>query len=128
MAYNVLIVDDSQTMRKVIKKTVVLSGFTMGDCWEAGDGLEALEVVKTHNVDLILSDLNMPRMSGLEMVKKLGDDEAHRHIPVVLITTDGSQERLEEAHALGVKGYIQKPFHPEAIRDLLNKVMESSRG
>ena len=128
MAYNVLIVDDSQTMRKVIKKTVVLSGFTMGDCWEAGDGLEALEVVKTHNVDLILSDLNMPRMSGLEMVKKLGDDEAHRHIPVVLITTDGSQERLEEAQALGVKGYIQKPFHPEAIRDLLNKVMESSRG
>jgi len=126
MAYNVLIVDDSQTMRKVIRKTVTLSGFAMGDCWEAGDGQEALEVVKTHNIDLILSDLNMPRMNGLEMVKKLGEDEGYRHIPVVLITTDGSQERLEEAQALGVKGYLQKPFHPEAIRDLLTRVMESS--
>jgi two-component system, chemotaxis family, chemotaxis protein CheY len=127
MAYNVLVVDDSQTMRKVIRKTVILSGFAMGDCWEAGDGQEALDVIQIHTVDLILSDLNMPKMNGLEMVKKLKEDESHRYIPVVLITTDGSQERLEEAQALGVKGYIQKPFHPEAIRDLLTRVMESSR-
>ena len=127
MAYNILIVDDSQTMRKVIRKTVILSGFAMGDCWEAGDGQEALDVIHIRDVDLILSDLNMPKMNGLEMVRKLKDDENHRHIPVVLITTDGSESRLREAYALGVRGYIQKPFHPEAIRDLLNKVMEATR-
>jgi len=127
MAYNVLIVDDSQTMRRVIRKTVAMSGFEMGDCWEAGDGLEALEVVKTHWVDLILTDLNMDRMNGLEMVKKLREDEAHRDIPVVFITTEGSEERLKEAYALGIKGYLQKPFHPEAIRDLLTNIMGGQR-
>ena len=127
MAYNVLIVDDSQTMRKVIRKSVTLSGFDLGDCWEAGDGLEALEVVKTHTIDLILSDLNMPRMTGLEMVKKLSEDEVHQRIPVILITTDGSEKRLEEARTVGVKGYLQKPFQPEAIRELLNRIV-GSRG
>ena len=127
MAYNVLIVDDSQTMRRVIRKTVAMSGFEMGDCWEAGDGLEALEVMKTHWVDLILTDLNMDRMNGLEMVKKLREDEAHRDIPVVFITTEGSEERLKEAYALGIKGYLQKPFHPEAIRDLLTNIMGGQR-
>jgi len=128
MAYNVLIVDDSQTMRRVIRKTVAMSGFEMGDCWEAGDGLEGLEVVKNHWVDLILTDLNMDRMNGLEMVRKLREDETHRDIPVVFITTDGSEKHLEEACTLGVKGYLQKPFHPEAINDLLTKIMGGKRG
>jgi len=64
MAYNVLIVDDSQTMRTVIKKTVAISGFEIGECWEAGDGREALDVLNDHWVDIILTDLNMPRMNG----------------------------------------------------------------
>jgi two-component system chemotaxis response regulator CheY len=124
MPYNVLIVDDSQTMRKVIRKTVALSGFDMGDCWEAGDGREALGMIHSYGVDIILADLNMPVMNGLEMVRELRKDEQHRDIPVVLITTEGSEKRLEEAYALGIKGYIQKPFHPEAIRDVLTQIME----
>jgi len=124
MAYNVLIVDDSQTMRKVIRKTVMISGFELGDCWEAGDGLEALEIMKAHWVDLILTDLNMPRMDGLEMIREMRRDGMHQRTPVVLITTEGNEKRLEEAYALGIKGYIQKPFHPESIRDLLTRVME----
>ncbi len=126
MAYNVLIVDDSQTMRKVIRKAMALSGFDLGECWEAGDGQEALDLLARHWVDLILTDLNMPRMNGLEMLKALKRDEFHRQIPVVLITTDGSERRIQEAIALGIKGYLQKPFHPEAIGNLLSKIMEKS--
>lgn len=126
MAYNILIVDDSQTMRKVIRKAVGLSGFDLGDCWEAGDGREALEMIGSHFVDLILTDLNMPGMNGLEMLRELRKDEIHGNLPVVLITTEGSQNRLEEAYALGIRGYIQKPFHPETIRDILTRIMEES--
>jgi two-component system, chemotaxis family, chemotaxis protein CheY len=125
MAYNVLIVDDSQTMRTVIKKTVALSGFELGECWEAGDGREALDVLNEQWVDIILTDLNMPRMNGLELVQTIKGDEATRHIPVVLITTEGSEARVQEAYGLGIAGYIQKPFYPEAIRDVLNKIMET---
>jgi len=127
MAYTILIVDDSQTMRKVIRKSVVISGFDLGDCWEAKDGQEALRLLDSHGIDLILADLNMPVMNGLEMVRELRKTERHRNIPVVLVTTEGSEKRLEEAYTLGVNGYIQKPFHPEAIRDVLTRIMEGSR-
>lgn len=127
MAYNVLIVDDSQTMRKVIRKTVSISGFEMGDCWEAGNGREALDILHSCWIDLILADLNMPVMNGLEMLRELKKGELHRHIPVILITTEGSEKRLEEAYALGIKGYIQKPFYPETIRDVLTRIMEETR-
>ncbi|MBM4340031.1 MAG: response regulator [Deltaproteobacteria bacterium] len=126
MAYNVLIVDDSQTMRKVIRKTVTISGFEVGECWEAGNGQEALDILHSCWVDLILADLNMPVMNGLEMLRELKKDEIRGHIPVILITTEGSEKRLEEAYALGIKGYIQKPFHPEAIRDVLTRIMEGT--
>lgn len=126
MAYNVLIVDDSQTMRKVIRKTVSLSGFELGDCWEAGNGKEALDILQSCWVDLILTDLNMPVMNGLEMLKELMKDEIYRKIPVVLITTEGSESRVGEAYALGIRGYIQKPFYPETVRDVLSRVMEGN--
>ena len=83
-------------------------------------------MINAHPVNLILADLNMPVMDGLEMLRKLNQDETHRSIPVVLITTEGSEKRLEEAYSLGIKGYLQKPFHPEAIRDLLTRLMEES--
>jgi two-component system chemotaxis response regulator CheY len=126
MAYNILIVDDSQTMRKIIQKSIILSGFEIGNCWEAGNGREALDLLNSRMVDLIFADLNMPVMNGSEMLKELQKDEKRRGIPVVLITTEGSEKRLEEAYALGIKGYIQKPFHPETIRDVLNQIMEGA--
>jgi len=127
MAYNVLIVDDSQTMRKVIRKTVSISGFDIGDCWEAGNGKEAMDLLGSCWVDLILVDLNMPVMNGLEMLRELKKTEMHCHIPVILITTEGSEKRLEEAYALGIRGYIQKPFFPETVRNVLTKIMEEIR-
>ena len=126
MAYNVLIVDDSQTMRKVILKSLTLSGFDLGDCLEAENGREALTVLDSCWVDLILTDLNMPVMSGWELVHHLKDNPTHAKIPVVLITTEGSETRLRELFDLGVKDYIKKPFHPETLRDVLTRILEKS--
>ncbi len=124
MAYNVLIVDDSNTMRKVILKALTLSGFELGDCLEAGNGQEALIVLDSHWVDLILTDLNMPVMNGWELVHHLKDNPTYAEIPVVLITTEGSETRLRELFELGIKDYIQKPFHPETLRDVLTRILE----
>jgi two-component system chemotaxis response regulator CheY len=126
MAYNILIVDDSRTMRKILKRSFTLSGFEVGCCLEAGNGQEALNILNSCMVDLILADLNMPVMNGMDMIKALQKDEKHREIPVVLVTTQGSQPHLEEAYALGVKAYIQKPFSPELLRDTCSRVVEES--
>jgi two-component system, chemotaxis family, chemotaxis protein CheY len=126
MAYNVLIVDDSNTMRKVILKALTLSGFSLGDCLEAENGKEALMVLDSHWVDLILTDLNMPVMNGWELVHRLKDNPTYTEIPVVLITTEGSETRLRELFELGIKDYIQKPFHPETLRDVLTRILEKS--
>ncbi len=124
MAYNVLIVDDSNTMRKVILKALNLSGFDLGDCLEAENGQEALGVLDSNWVDLILTDLNMPVMNGRELVHHLKDNPTYVEIPVVLITTEGSETRLKELFELGIKDYIQKPFHPETLRDVLTRILE----
>ena len=127
MAYHLLIVDDSPTMRKVIRKTVTLSGVELDECWEAGDGREALEILRCHPIDLILTDLNMPRLNGLEMLKEMQKEERWRKIPVVLITSQNNDEHFRETSTWGVKGYLQKPFHPEALRDLLSRMEEENR-
>ena len=124
MSYNVLIVDDSHTMRKVILKSLTISGFDLGDCLEAENGQEALTVLDSCWVDLILTDLNMPVMNGWELVHHLKENPTYAKIPVVLITTEGSETRLRELFELGIKEYIQKPFHPETLRDVLNRIME----
>ena len=123
MGTNVLIVDDFQTMRKVIRKSVVLSGFEVGDFWEAGNGKDALTIIHSQKVDVILTDLNMPEMNGLEMFLKIQQEEKYRHIPVIFITSQGSEAMVQEGLQQGVQGYIQKPFHPEAIRDVLLKTI-----
>lgn len=124
MAYDILIVDDSRTMRKFIKLSFTQSGFEVGCCLEAGNGQEALNILNSCMVDLILADLNMPVMNGMDMIKALQKDEKHREIPVVLVTTQGNLPHLEEAYALGVKAYIQKPFSPELLRDTCSRVVE----
>ncbi len=123
MSYNVLIVDDSKTMRQVIKKALSLSGFKIGECLEAGNGREALEVLAGSWVDLILSDIHMPEMDGFGLLQALKEDSCWRDLPVVMITTEANEERLQKALALGARGYIRKPFTPENIRSFLSRVM-----
>jgi len=123
MSYNVLVVDDSASMRKVIKKTLRISGFSVGDCLEAGNGREALDVLETQWVDLILSDIHMPVLDGFGLLRALREKSEWRDLPVVLITTESNEDRLQEAMSLGARGYIRKPFRPEVIRSYLQRIL-----
>jgi two-component system chemotaxis response regulator CheY len=123
MSFNVMIVDDSGAMRSVIKKVITISGFKMNLCMEAGNGREALERLKGNWVDVIVSDINMPEMGGLELLLVLSQDELYRNIPVIIVSTEGSSERMKEALQRGAKGFIKKPFLPEDIRGVLHEVI-----
>ncbi|MBN2539783.1 MAG: response regulator [Sphaerochaetaceae bacterium] len=123
MAFNILIVDDSRSMRSVIKKVISMSGFKVDQCLEAENGREALDLLALHWVDIILSDINMPVMSGFEMLEVLGKDSLLGSIPVVVISTEGREERMRNAFELGAKGFIKKPFLPEDIKRVLYEVI-----
>jgi two-component system, chemotaxis family, chemotaxis protein CheY len=123
MSFNVLIVDDSGAMRAVIKKIIGISGFRISQCFEAGNGREALEQLKQNWVDVIVSDINMPEMNGLELLKILSQDPLYQNIPVIIVSTEGSSERMNEALKCGAKGFIKKPFLPEDIKKVLYDVI-----
>lgn len=123
MAYNVLIVDDSTPMRAVIKKVVKASGFNLGQIFEASNGKEALDLLEQEWLDLVLTDYNMPEMDGLELLDEMKKNENFMSIPVVMITTEGSKQRVEEFLDKGAMAYIKKPFSPEEIKQKLNRIM-----
>jgi two-component system, chemotaxis family, chemotaxis protein CheY len=123
MAYNVLIVDDSLPMRAVMKKTLKASGFNVGNFFDAGNGKEALKVLRQDWVDLVITDYNMPDMNGFELLSQIKADEALKAIPVVVVTTEGSQQRVREFMEAGAADYIRKPFTPEEIRNKLGRIM-----
>ena len=123
MSFNVLIVDDSRSMRAVIKKTISMSGFKMDQCLEAGNGREALDVLAKVWVDVIISDINMPEMNGLEFLEELKKDSLLKAIPVIVISTEGSEKRIQNAFDLGARGFIKKPFLPEEIKKVFYEVI-----
>ena len=123
MSFNVLVVDDSPPMRQVIKKVIQMSGFDVGELLEAGNGKEALEVLSSNWVDVILSDIHMPEMDGIEMLRRLSEEDLWKRIPVIVVTTEGREQVIEEAKRLGAKGYVKKPFNPEQIKEILMSVM-----
>ena len=121
-----MIVDDSPAMRGVIRRVIELSGFDLEKCLEAGNGEQALGVLKAQWVDLILTDINMPVMNGEELLNRLHGDELLNSIPVVVISTDASQHRIGRMLGLGAKGYVAKPFFPQMLRGELERVLEVS--
>lgn len=123
MSFNVLIVDDSNSIRAVIKKIVGLSGFQMDKCIEAGNGRQAMELLADNWVDVIISDINMPEVNGLELLDLLSQNETLKEIPVIMITTEGSDQRMKEAFSRGAKGFVKKPFLPEEIKKVLYEVI-----
>jgi two-component system, chemotaxis family, chemotaxis protein CheY len=112
-----LIVDDSSVMRKIVERSLRQAGLELSSVIEAGNGAEALGLLDTNMVDLILSDINMPVMDGLEFVRQVQTVEKLRHIPVVMITTEGSESNVVQALSLGAKGYIRKPFTPDQVKE-----------
>jgi len=123
MSFNVLIVDDSNAMRAVIKKIISMSGFKMDKCLDAGNGREALDTLAHEWVDVIISDINMPEMNGLELLTRLKQDDLFKEIPVIMISTEGSEERMREALDGGAQGFIKKPFLPEELRRKLYEII-----
>jgi two-component system, chemotaxis family, chemotaxis protein CheY len=113
----VLIVDDSSVMRKIVERSLRQAGLELEEVREAGNGAEALAEVKNSVFDLILSDINMPAMDGLEFLRGLADVPSAKGVPVVMITTEGSESRVVEALSVGAKGYIRKPFTPEQVKE-----------
>lgn len=123
MAHNILVVDDSATVRAVIAKVLGLSGIDLGAVYQAPNGKAALALAREHRVDLILTDINMPEMGGMEMVAKLREDPALSHIPVVVVSTEGSATRVEALREMGVRAYLRKPFTPEQIKQTVDEIM-----
>jgi two-component system chemotaxis response regulator CheY len=124
MTHNILIVDDSATTRAVIRRIVELSGVTSaGNVREAANGREALELLGEQPADLVLADLHMPEMSGVEMSRRMLADERLRHVPVVVVTAEPNLAKLEALKAQGIRGYLRKPFTPEAVRKLVTETL-----
>jgi len=119
----VLIVDDSSVMRKIVERSLRQAGLDLGEVLEAGNGAEALVEVQKGALDLILSDINMPAVDGLEFLKNLAGVESAKGVPVVMITTEGSEARVVEALSAGAKGYIRKPFTPDQVRERITPLL-----
>jgi two-component system chemotaxis response regulator CheY len=119
-----LIVDDSSVMRKIVERSLRQAGIDLAQVMEAGNGAEALSVLKESSVDLILCDINMPVMDGLEFVRQLQSLENFNGVPVVMITTEGSESHVVQALSYGARGYIRKPFTPDQVREHVLPVLE----
>ena len=119
MALDVLIVDDSAAIRKILQRVLVQAEVLLGKVLEANDGNEALERLKLEKVGLILSDINMPNMDGLELLAKLRADDQWKSVPIIMVTTEGSQNKVMQALQLGANGYVKKPFTAEQIKEKL---------
>jgi two-component system chemotaxis response regulator CheY len=116
MSLKALIVDDSSVMRKIVERSLRQAGLELSQVFEAGNGAEALAVLQASTVDLILCDINMPVMDGLEFIKQLAGVDNAKGVPVIMITTEGSEAHVVQALSCGARGYIRKPFTPEQVK------------
>lgn len=124
MAKTLMIVDDSATMRKIVMRTVRMSGLEFDKTEEAGNGLEAIEKLTVEPVDIILCDVNMPEMGGLEMVKKIrAEMDSCADTKIIMVSTESSQELIDGVIADGANGFITKPFTPEKFQKELTPFM-----
>ena len=122
MSLNVLVTDDSGVMRRMIRKTLELSGLPLGEVYEAANGQEGLEVLDNHWIDLVLVDINMPVMDGEEMIQKIRARPETQDLPIIVVSTEGSQTRIERLEQHGAK-FIHKPFTPEIILELIQQAL-----
>ena len=117
MKLNILVVDDSAAIRKILVRVLSQAELPINQIHEANDGVEALNVLGTQDVNLVLSDVNMPNMDGLELLTKVRANASWAKMPVIMITTEGSQAKVLDAVRLGANGYVRKPFTSEQIKE-----------
>lgn len=120
---DILVVDDSPVTRKMVRRAIGLCGLEIGQVHEAGDGAEALARLAEHHVDLVLADINMPVMNGMELVERMNADPQHSKIPVIIVATPISEQRIERLLDIGARAYLAKPFRPEALKDLVLEIL-----
>ena len=123
----ILIVDDSAVMRTLLRRVVSLSEVPVQTILEARNGREALQVMDANHIDALFTDINMPVMNGHELLKEVAKQDRWRDVLRVVISTDGSKLRREEARDLKVGLYIEKPFRPEVVRDVLSEISSAAR-
>jgi two-component system chemotaxis response regulator CheY len=119
MALDILIVDDSAAIRKILQRVLRQTDLPIGEVYEAGDGVEALNAIGKYKVGLVLSDINMPNMDGLQLLSRIHAIESMKGVPIVMITTEGGQGKVMEAVQLGAAGYVRKPFTADQIKEKL---------
>ena len=119
---NILIVDDSATMRALLHRVVGLADLPIGTIYQAPNGLEALKILETHSVQAVFTDLNMPVMNGMQLLREMAKRDSWKDLLRIIISTDGSKLRREEARELNVNLYVEKPFRPEVVRDVLCQI------
>jgi two-component system chemotaxis response regulator CheY len=127
MQKDVMIVDDSPAMRSFIRRTVVIGGLEVGRCLEAGNGEEALILLRSTTVDVILTDFHMPIMDGEQFVQSLRQNGELSRVPVIVISTDSTQKRMSRLQSLGIFGYLCKPFTPEKLAHILGDAVPGWR-
>ena len=115
-----LIVDDSAVMRALVKRALAVAGVTVETVLDAANGREALAVLETHRVDVLVTDLNMPEMSGLELLQQIRARGSWPDLVCAVFSSDGSDSRRAEMRQLGVEVFLRKPFRPDVMRDVVN--------
>lgn len=124
MESDVLVVDDSAAIRKILQRVLRQTGMAINTIHEAGDGEDALSLLRSHKVDLVLTDINMPKMDGLELLAALKKSPEWANVPVVMITTEGGETKVAEAVRLGAAGYVRKPFTADQIKEKLAGILQ----
>lgn len=117
---SILIVDDAASMRGLVAMTLRTNGY---EVTEAADGLDAIEKLKGKKVNLIVSDVNMPRMNGIELVKTLKKNPAYKFVPIVMLTTESEEQKKKEGQQAGAKAWIVKPFKPDVLLQVVKKII-----
>ena len=123
MGKKILIIDDANTMRKIVGRSLRQAGLDFDEVFEAGDGQEALNLLATQKVDLILSDINMPNMDGITLIKELRALPAYNFIPILTLTTENSTEKKQQGKIAGATGWIVKPFDPDHLLSTVRRVL-----
>jgi len=124
MNADLLIVDDSVAIRKILQRALRQAQLPIGKVFEAGDGQEAMDVLRNHAVRLVMTDINMPNMNGLQLLSEIRANQDWRDMPVILITTESGTGTVEEAVQMGASAYIRKPFTPDQIQAKLQRYFE----
>ena len=122
MAFNILVVDDSMLARAFMLKALKLSGIAIQELYQAANGADALKVLTDEWVDIVFADINMPEMNGIEMVRRMSDNTLLKNVPVIIVSTERSEKRMEELKKVGVKAYISKPFTPEELKRIVEEI------